>query len=372
MFNNEIVDLLRKRLPFYTSDGVNKIEISDISVAGSVLTITTAVDHGLVDGQRVNVAGFLTSVDVTSLIFENGFVKGECADEIDTKENEGLFFEIIGADQPEYNQTVQTDGPNFLTKTRNTFQFKPEDAPAVTPATGDIKLIKDRDFGYNGVFTVSNVTPNTFNVALDYVPVGDPVLGSAYVSTRQFIYGAANNDIAQRAQTTSLVQGNENDIVLYVVGGSTRTTRNREGRTDAQNNNTPLTSGQLMEISEFSIYRVEKAQNSASKSAERDNAIAFIAPLYRSILGHEPQTPYARKGGAILPLGNGEVNDSDLRTKSNEYVHRYDFEHVQYIQTDDWIQPKTRAFLDINLKILNQNDTNNLETNIDLDEEPSA
>ena len=356
---DDIVEQLRAVVPANTDLFSATTDCALTNVSGTVTVDTSPAAHGLLVGDKFSISGALAPYAVQSLTLTAGTVVGITTSDHDLTEGWQETISIQGATESEYNGTFTLSRvPN-----RRTFEYTITTTPS-SPATGTIEMVDPFSSSYTGVHTVAAVDSTTaFSYTINADPQS-PAVGSPKLNTAPRISGAVNEERIRASYT----QQSDNNYWLLVTAGETTTSRNRAIESDAVDT---LTVADLMRVRQtetISIFCLAPARSTIAARQVIDKIDSEVKPaIIKSLLGYKPKTVYYDNSWCLLvPTGDGFA-DYDTAT----YVHRFDFERVIDLVSQDGVSPsQTKAWRDTQLSWLNDYKVSVMQSEIDMDDEP--
>lgn len=350
---NEIVKWLRQTLPKNTEAFSDKLDIEEMSCTNKLVTCTTTSPHGLSTGDQIYIKGALTPNKITAITYSNGVATATTERPHDFTDGWQQYVVITGAIEPEFNSNHKfIHQPNRLTLE---FEY-------TTEGTGDMLVLEDRAFTYNGYHTIVKIDDTTFTFTIDIdLGVDNIAYGDYVVIGKHRISGAISIDRAIESYTAQ----KQDNFWLFVVADRATAAKSRTTVTDGT-----LTTGGGAEVRNkiiygFDIYVIFPCRDQISALQARNTADLFLFTLCKSltnarftIIGSDCQTM------------NCTLNGHDIYAYDRAYyVHVYHFETYFYINSADGYFDEHVAFRDILLNYQNVYNTNILTTDIDLDDE---
>jgi hypothetical protein len=354
---SQIISQLWQTLPRFTdlfSDTQGDISLSK---NGSVVTATCLLPHGLTTGDYIFVNGALTPIDIESLTSSNGIATAVTLENHDLTEGYQDTVQISGADQSEYNGIH-----NLLTvPNRRTFTFSISGTP-ISPATGQIVLISNLKYGYNGLQQITVVDDSTFTYVVEN-DFGTPALGDISIQKNIRISGAVSIERATEAYTKQ----EQNKCWMFCISGNHSASRDIYTKSDVLYKDLFNTDFRQTVMHEIFIYVFIPTVYSISAVYERDLMEDIQRYLFKSILrlrvvsDFEDQTEYC-----LVFTGH-----SFFGYERAYYIHEFKFEYVYDLTYQDAVdEDDSVAFRDIRLQFRNEYDQNIINNNVDLDDIP--
>lgn len=358
-----VIRQLFSELPKHSDLFSDTIPMSSIVASLGVVTVTTAVPHGLVNNDYVTIQGITIENPIVSLTQINGIASAETANNHDLTENWQDQVEIQGANEALYNG--MHDLLTVPSRTTFTYAIDPL-APPV--ATGSIFLRETICLTFNGSFQITVTSPTTFTyTALDpnLTAIGI-ILPESFLRANHRVSGAVD---LERMILSYTKQGN-NKLWLFVVLGNVDVNRERSINTDVSALNSNESAGFRQRlILEFSIYAVTPSTQSIAGRYERDLMHDVFIAINKSLLLAKFRTGTSiPETSGVTTLGHGFANYANAY-----YVHEFRYQMTQDIiyqskdANDTAGGPCTRAWRDVYLDRLNNNDVIIQQTYINLD-----
>lgn len=356
----DVIKQLHYVLPLRTNLFTTNFTISNISVVGDIVTVTTSDAHNLVDNEYVVISSVIGKNKLVSLTQTNEVASAETEINHDLTETFNETVEIVGADQTEYN------GEHSLLSTdnRKNFTFEISGNPA-TPATGTIYLKQYvATYGFNGYKQITLIDANNFSYTADYLFGNYADFLSAEVRTKPRISGAISIDRAARSYDMQ----NPDDLWAFVVLNDARTSKNRFVLNDATDVQTISTDYRQLIIQNFDILVFKNCKSDMSGRYTRDQMEDLLLPICRTILGVRFPSLVSEAAWAGTTLIGHEFNEY----QESYYIHVFRFESVKELTYDDTslFDNVSVAFRDIDISYLKENDDVKMTSDINLDENP--
>ena len=366
-----IVDQLSKILPNYTDGFSNSANIQSAVIAGDVVTVTTDVDHGLVNGQNVAISGAQAPVQIDTA----SFLRTGTTAEFDTVQahdftlsqrdiaNGGKTLTISGATEAEFNGTFQLVGvPN-----RNRLQIAVADAgpvlitgaPIVENANGKI---------FDGLYPVANVTANTFEYTIAGAYALNPVVTNAKVQVSIRIISVL--DIVQYLQDVYTKKEVGEDVLVVQLGDVTPS-KSRSEPTDAVTSNSGQYAFNQSLIQPFALYILQNVTDQLAAAEARDKVESeYIPAIFRAVNLAQFDSEFSYSSYRATFTGHGVFAYSDENGKNKAlYAHEVTFEQLVQITGADSVEaPETVAMRDVEYSLTTDLGTGELEANVNLDE----
>lgn len=344
-----INDQLLNELPLYTSLFHDTLDIASMSIDTLEVTVITTTDHGLITGDLAHIQGIKEQNLLSSLTSANGIATGIATNRTDLSQNfqskigDGTI-NITGADQSEYNGNV----PIIDVIDSFTFTYEIEGTP-ITPATGTIFLNELKSFSYNGLFQVTRIDDTTFTYTVQRELLA-PDISSGIIHINPRIFVTVNFARVLEEYTEKAI----NKYELFIVLGETRANRNRANVNDASDSVQTGDDFRQHLISTFTCYVIAPTTTEIGAEDTRDIIEDVRFFLFNALLRKPLQTGTSAGNSGKLKDGITYIGDDVEAYVNAYYVHRFDFETVYEITTDDAIKiPDSTALLNIRVQYRN-------------------
>lgn len=362
----DVVRQLRACLPRYSDDFTDTVGVVSIVSVGLLATVTTTVDHNLVNNDFVHIWGCLIPNAIIQLTQLDGVATAITANDNDLTENyePDTNVTIVGANEAGYN------GSHKLLRVlnRRTFEFEVDNATP-SPATGSPLLLEDlKRYTYNGYHEITVVSSTQFTFALEK-ELGSPAYGDITLKVKPRITATATIDEAVRSYTKQFV----GKLVIYVVLDNIIASKDRSEGSDAVFIQKRATDTRQLIIQQFHVYVFSPNKENITNRSNRDKADDVLALLTKCILGTTFQSSLQEESdyGTVFARSDFVGFESD---SSIVYVHDFVFEQSSYISFEDAVDTdKSVALRDIYGKYTSDFIDDNeikFEGNTNLDDEP--
>lgn len=362
---SDVILQLKNVLPQLTDQFSDEIAISDISISGTTVTVTTATSHGLKVGEALTISGGKAAVDVSSLTQVGGLATLDTVQDHDVTKNVAETFipkiEITGANESEWNDTFDvTDGP----PNRKTIEF---DVPAshTSPATGTILLFDGADRGMNGIQLVTViVSPTVFEYELTTSIALTTALPGAKLKKNIRITGSLTIDRAIRAYTRQKKQ----KLYAFVVLGDALISKDTNVNSDAT---APRFDGEdfrMRLVQNMGIFIFVPVTQSLAGAVARRDLIEEIRPaIFKAILGIKfPSQLFECEFSKLSYEGDSIFADNDAY-----FIYQFAFQTVfDIVDADTADDSDDVAFRDIFIDFAPDLPDTTFIASIDLDDEP--
>lgn len=357
MKSADIVRQLQRVLPRYTALFSDALSIESLTYSGGLVTCVTDVPHDLSNGDVVYITGALTPVSITSLTRIGNIATAITASNHDFTDNYTETVEILGATPTAYNGTHKfIHQPN-----RRTFEFEILGNPA-TPATGNIKVLCDFKYGYNGQHIVTVVDETTFTYAISSAPES-PAVGSIALHKGFRISNAVSLERIEEAYTKQL----PNKMWAFVVLDNVMASRDRLALTDSTTTANRGVDFRQTIVEPFTIYIAAPCSDEISGANVRDKMDEVFKALCRAIVGFKTETIFYTDNTFLINFASHGLASYQYAY----YIHAFRFENQAVITMPDTVDiDESVAFRDLNFDIHNTKDVVIQQNFVDLDDVP--
>jgi len=360
----DVISKLIQELPKHSGLFFDNLSISSLSRAGSTVTATTTVPHGLSNGHIVVINGAKSPLTITSITQVDGVATAVCLNNHDLTEgwegqtpSDSPNIEISGADQAEYNGVHQL----LSVVNRKTFTFSVS-TTAASPATGSPKLLEQFASGYNGAQAITVVDASTFTYPITTTPES-PAQGTITAAKGARISGAVDIETARQSYTAQA----SNELWAFVVIEDTAANKDRRDDTDATFTNAAGTEYRQRIITPFSVYVFAPSTDEIAARAARDLMHDVRVSLFKVLL----RSVFSDGFTAQQVFTTSFNGDGFVVYDGSSYVHRFVFEVVSDITYNDTAKPSEHvAFRDVALNFNDDLGTTELSVTANLDEQP--
>ncbi len=358
----DIVAHMMEHLPRHTDKVTTTVGITNMTVAGTIVTATTDAAHGLSVANSVLISDTKLKTPITSLTYSGLVASAVTSADHDLTKATGQTetCEIIGADQTDYNGTFDL----LSVANRKNFTYQLDSTPAATPATGTIFSIRDRIDGFNGGFVVTEVPDTTsFKYDLGFTPPGDAEFTSGLAHTEFRILPVITQPTAENEYTKRASQG---DYFVFVQLGDANVSRSRNTTNDQRNSQSRYSDKRLSIIQPVSVYAFVPSKDDLGGASIRDDIEDFAIALYKTLEGWLPPTDLSSSSEQVLNL----TGHRGLAYTGSLYIHQFEFEGREDLDIEDSYQVLTRAFRDATITTNNSFGVSIATVTADLDEDP--
>lgn len=348
-----------KYLPTYTPLFNANLPVSDFTVVGDVITIVFASDHNLVTGDKISIHNALVNINISSLVSSDGVVTATTLQDHDLTQNWQKNITIQNSDIPTLNGTFNLKTvPN-----RKTFTF--ENTTDITVPIGNPLLLQNyNDNMINDFHIVTVINPTTLTITVPNNVYTSINIENVLVSTKIRISGGSNLE-----RLIESYEGSSNiDYWLFVVLDDYQTGKARSSPLDAVQNVANLNGWNIEQLANFSIYAFIPSKNEITGRVARDIAETLRLSLYRVLINSSFNSTLTN----TIPMSNvTPIVDNMAGYSKSYYIHQYQWQQVNQVTSDDvFTKPVTKAFRNLNNKILNKNNVIILDDNYNLDDTP--
>lgn len=358
---SDIILQLAAKLPALVDDFTTSFSVTSLTRSGTTVTATTSAAHGLAVGNAVNIVGSQTPITITSI--DRVGVVATMVTAADHDMTEGAFteVEISGATEAEFNGTFTL----LRVLNRRTITFQVADS-GPTSATGSPLLLNGSSplQSYNGLKEVTTVpSTTTFTYEITDTTLFSPASGTITAKTLPRISGAATDE---RALASYSKQAGD-DAWLYVVMNDVVANKSRTLDIDGTDNIQRTNHFKQFASQTVSLYVFIPTSRQISGRSARDRAEELLKPICQSIL-------FAKFDSLLTAAQYNALmfNEAGFHGYNTAfYIHRYTFEMTLLFGIDDTIgADEDVAFRDIDMSQLHDVGTGEINTLIDLDDEP--
>jgi len=365
MKSNDVVIQLQTKMPTLTDLFNSTVDIVSLEYAAGTVTATTGAPHNLISGRDVIISGALTPNPIINLTQTDDIAAAETQFDHDLTQNYQENIIVQGADNAEYNG----EHPLLRVPNRRNFTYQISGDPP-SPDTGSPILLEDKAFGYNGIFTITVISPTEFTYNLPY-DVGTPAQGTITASFAVRISDSVSVDRAIDMYS----QFNTDELWAFVVLNDVVVSKDRDILSDATETFKSGDDFLQREINPFSVFVFAPATFSLDGAIIRDLMEDVRVYLYHSLLGVKFPTYLSTDAHPNALYRTYTLGHSRFEYNGAFYIHQFDFESLSDIFYNDTVGPDLNvAFRDVNLSFINNQDPDNNEViataSVDLDDEP--
>lgn len=410
----EIVHHLKAVLPKYTDDFSDKINITNITVNGNNITITTDGTHHVENNQTFLITNVQNYINIVSLKRYGTIAIAFCSDHHNLEGKKEV--EIVGSSDALYNgiKTISktssntklekiefnvssfaiNNGTNEVTintaeatpfivnanykininnqivsiktiinsqsfiidnvigiasdtslKTislpisKHIFFFDVSASANATP-TGSPKVLDLRNYGYNGYKMVVSHTHNTITFTENNL-IGLPYISNnfaGYLKSNIRIVGVDDYQRAKNIFTRAIDATNQAKSWLFVYRLARITAKDPNGKTDVNIRNlvgSDLLAELIQGLELCVMVNLGDQTNEFTACATKDKVSNYIAPIYKSIAGYVPTSPF---GNSVINHKLTPTIDDQKESDLGFYSHYFNFETFMTITNKQEIE----------------------------------
>jgi len=346
----EIVQQIRRTIPFVTDSFTDNISISSLTRSGSTVTAISASAHGMDTGDYFFIKGAYNPISISSAVRTGTQVLCTTATEHDLTTPFNYEVLISGFNEADYNGTFElVSAPD-----RNTFTFKVLAGLSNQP-TGSGVLNEDLsiaftggyNFGYNGYKQITKVNDTTFTYAIDNAP-NSPATGTILATKNPRVSGAVSLEVAK----SSYEKQSAGDLWAFVVMEDGAASKDRHIDSDTSYIGSRTNFYLQDYIQPFSVYVFTPCKSEYSARASRDLMVTVRADLYKSLLTYKAKTGFSDETRYSITA----VSDNFSEYNNSYYIHRFQFEMLGSVLIEDVFKMYSVALSNITVKTKNDND----------------
>lgn len=370
MIAQDVVNLLSASLPIHSSAFGDSEPLLSLVVSGATVTAVTAATHGIVDGQNVAINGADAPVQINTGTFSR---VGSTASFSTIQDHDltlspfdienGKTVTLSGAAEPEFNgEFVLVSVPSrssLIIAVADSGPLSISGSPIVDNANGEL---------FNGLFTASNVTANTFDYSISIAYPIDAVATNATAQTQSRIISVL--DINQYLNDIYTEQPLSSHVIAVQLGDVVES-KNRNELSDAGSS----TSGELsytpLYIQSFAVYIIQNVTNDITGAIARDRVESeYVPAIFKSILRAKFDTQFSLSGYRCTCSGHGAFAYFDAEGKNKAvYTHEITFEMLAQLDAGDMVGPDSNvAMRNVVYGLTTDQGTGELNAEANLDE----
>lgn len=368
----DIVSLLQRRLPLFTSEFTTSHVVTSATHVGTLAALTTATNHGLAPGDQIHIRGARTPIAILSITHAANATVATVTTQTDhdltlySTWAEGNIAEIEGANEADFN------GSRKLVAVHNRRTFDVEVAAgAPAAATGAPRLMNGSNVyrTLGGLYSVTSVPgANQLIVTHDRASDLGTLAGTITIRTAPRLTAAVNPRAAGLAYSKQY-GGNAPKPWGYVILRDVTASRGRQAQVDAIDVNVRSGAWHQIVVQPFTVLVAFPMADEALGRNARDRAEDLLRPLCLALLGQNFPTGLARSRPSAPVQFVGHAGQE--AEPGPVYLHGYDFEQVAVLGIEDTSSDSdTVAFRDIDLSMGFNVGTGAATAAIDLDEDP--
>lgn len=351
----EIEKHLREKLPVvYPSYSKDWAPIAAAVVSSDLMTLTAVNTYSIDDS--VIITGLLYENSISSVALNLQFNRAiiETADVHEFTEDFKPDLTISGANESEWNNTFK------IVSVPGRFQIEIEISPAITTEPTGTPVVEEINLPrYNSLFTVTNATSSTFEVATVNAPDGSLVVtaGAQSIALNKI---NISSDVDYERILEVYTKQMTGTVWTFVVAGATSSSRSRDNKTDFDQSYQTGEKRIIHTQDSFSIFSFYPSQEFISPVAAQDSARNELkAALLKLLVGFVPSSSLTSKSNMIYYIADG-IEDYN----KSFYVHRYDFAVNVNITQDDTYVGDSYAVRKIESNYINEETGNNIGTDL--------
>jgi len=339
----DILRQLYRTVPDLTPDFSFSVNIQSISVAGTTVTVITDSAHALLTDDECYISGIGVRNTIVSARIFNGTLSATTENNHDFTDGYQENFEIIGATEPEFNDTFDLIGvPN-----RTNMVGAADGKPNVDSISGAPYTLETTGYSYNQIngihkVTVVSETELTYEIENPVNAVLE-ILDTAQLASGYRITGAVSFEACRQKYT----EQTENDYWMFVVLGTTTSSKDRKNNSDAIYPINANSGYKQQLVQNFTVYVFADCSETISARPVRDKMEDIFEVLVKSLCGYKLPNLFGENYYSI-------VFDSHFTQYYDKavYAHVYNFQTVAQInECQIFEESKDVAFRDAFLEI---------------------
>jgi len=345
MKTNDIVNILRERLPQLTTSFNAQQDISSLTAAAGLATMNFAIPNTVLKtGDKVLITGSLVNNPITSLSHVNGLATAITTNVHDLTEGYSSIT-ISGATQAGYNGTFTL----IDVIDEKTFTFNVASS-TISPATGSPVLMENVEIDFNGYQTITKISTTQFTFQIANIGTLTSS-GTPKVNYNFRIHGTVDIETAIESYTAQA----KTDYFLFVETDDTTSNKDRFNVIDS---NYIFKEGQDFTqncIQPINLYFIVNCKDDMLATTYKDIMEDLRGLLFSSFVSLSVAN-YLKENNV-----SGITYKTDGKFLYNKaiYVHRFVFEAISEITKEDIATPERGvAFRNIELNYLNSFDVN--------------
>lgn len=358
---SDIIKHIATYLPRYSALFSTQLAVQSVSIAGDDIDITFTAAHNLTTDDQISISNVLVNTEIDTLTFNaDNTVTATTLTDHDLTENWQSTITLA-------NSTVSAVNGMFTLLTvpnRRTFTYS-YTLGSQTPPFGTVYLLENIESNpINGVHTITVLSTTEIRVTVTGNPYTNVDASNITVSTGINVSGATNIERltdAYESQTPI-------EPWLFVVLDDVTIGKNRGSPLDAPQNQGAQNAWNIEQIADFTTYVFIPSSDKITGRDARDKAEILRAALYKTLINAKFDNGLASSSPVsnVVPISDGIVAYSEAY-----YVHQYKWQQVSQITSSDvGYFGATRAFRDLDMRILNRFGENLTNDHINLDDEP--
>lgn len=361
MLCSDIIKHIATYLPRYSALFSTQLAVQSVSIAGDDIDITFTAAHNLTTGDQISISNVLVNTEIDTLAFNaDNTVTATTLTDHDLTENWQNTIKIA-------NSTVSAVNGTFTLLTvpnRRTFTYS-YTLGSQTPPFGTVYLLENIEANpINDVHTITVLSTTEIRITVAGNPYTNVDSSNITVSTGINVSGATNIERltdAYESQTPI-------EPWLFVVLDDVTMGKSRGAPLDALQNQGNQNAWNMEQLAEFTTYVFIPSSDKITGRDARDKAEVLRAALYKTLINAKFDNGLAGSSPVsnVVPVSDGITAYSEAY-----YVHQYKWQQVSQITNFDvGYFGSTRAFRDLDMRILNIFGENLTNDQINLDDEP--
>jgi len=341
MKTNDIVNILRERVPQLINNFHATQEILSLSASSGVVTATLSTANTIIKtGEKVLITGALVNNPIVSLSHINGLATAITQNDHDLTEG---FSDITisGATQSGYNGTF-----NLVEVIDNkTFTFIVPQA-TVSSATGSPVLMENVETHFNGYYTITKLSDTQFTYNIESQDTMTAT-GTKTLNYNFRIYGAVDIERGLEAYTRQ----NPDTLFLCIETDKENANRSAYNKIDSISYNQYGEDAYQRVYQGLNIYCIVPCKDEMIATAYKDSMEELRAIIFGALLNLKTNSYLKNSKTSNFTYKGSETYLYDKAT----YIHKFSFECCYEITQEDMaIQEKGVAFRNVELNWLNQ------------------
>jgi len=349
----EIEKHLREKLPVvYPSYSTDWAPITAAVVSSNLMTLTAANSYSVSDSVIITGLTYENSISsvALNLQFNRAIVNMAAVHEFTEEFQPDLT--ISGANEIEWNSTFK------IISVPSRYQVEIEISPAITTEPTGTPVVEEINLPrYNSLFTVTNATTSTFEVATVNAPDGSLVV-AAGAQTIALNNVNVSSDIDFERILDAYTRQKKDKVWIFVIAGATASSRSRDNKTDFDQSFQTGEDRIIHTQDNFSIFALYPTQQDVSAVEAQDAARNELRQaLFSLLVGFVPSSLLTSKSDMIYYIADGvETYNASF------YVHRYDFAVNVNITINDTYVGDSYAVRKIESEYINEETGNSIGT----------
>lgn len=296
MLITPVVNLLKQNILSLTTDFCDTFTSATVTISGTEATFTFASAHQIADQEYVVIAENYGKIPVTSITRLGTRATVTLPSSHDLTVGHSIFGEITGADQTEYNGTV--DLLEVISPTMYTCVVS--NSP-VTPATGTI-YHKTKYNAMNGLHQITKLTDTSFKIDFGYTP-NLPFIDNQVTFRKNPRISAVFQDPIDVSFVKHLPNNfRSKGSYIFVRPMPSVTSRDKNLLFDASSYALDGLDQRFKIVDSVEVTIFTSSYNQDKKDTHLyDQAQEHLSYVCKSLIGYKPETPY-QEGYALSGL----------------------------------------------------------------------